>query len=134
MNYDTCDKQLIDKDLLLNDCLQFIKDVVDEVLFPLAHTDSKIGVIAAGFGSESVRLLSNPPRLRDNMFWDDNNPEDLFATDPDELASYIAENMNSGETWECNIRCARNLPDRKMKINLVITDDDEQKLHWEWIG
>lgn len=69
-----------------------------------------------------------------NMFWDDHAPEESFAEDPCHFADAVSDDMTDyDDVFIVDVRCAKSLPNRKMKVWLEPDGSGEHYTKWEWV-
>ena len=69
-----------------------------------------------------------------NMFWDDGAPEESFAEDPCCFADAISDDMTDyDDIVIVNVRCAKSLPNRQMKVWLESDGSGGHDTKWEWV-
>lgn len=69
-----------------------------------------------------------------NMFWDDNAPEESFAEDPRSFADAVSDDMTDyDDVFIVDVRCAKSLPNRKMKVWLEADGSGGHDVKWEWV-
>lgn len=111
-----------------------------------------VGVLSAWCGGESFSRNANSPPLGvgnhdlythpapavddgvPNMFWDDGAPEESFAEDPCSFADAVSDDMTDyDDVFIVDVRCAKSLPNRQMKVWLEADGSGGHDVKWEWV-